>query len=321
MADQQSHNDKDLQLARLIKQARETGTPLEEIDSDEPLLASLLSYKQQKEDSFAIDESEKKEVWKGIAAETRSSSKTKITPLFGEKTIRWAAAAILLIAGLFSFIYLQFYQQPTLVAESRTSIKSVQLSDGSTVTLRPHSKLYALEQKRTAYQYKLEGEALFKVTEDPERTFSVTTGTGRVSVLGTSFVLSSWGKQMQVYLREGSIKVEALQQDSSIVLKPGQSATVTTKKSIPRLQPAKVKEFVDWLDKQMVFENRSAQLITGELEQHFNISITLPPDVAGKKLTGQLSLQNLQTAFQDLEIVLGGTFVKTGDRNYTFKTD
>lgn len=321
MADQPSHNDKEVQLARLIKRARETGTPLEEIAGDDPLITSLLSYKKQKEDSFEIDESEKEEVWKGIASETKPSSKTKITQLFGSKTIRWAAAAILLIAGLFSFVYLQIYQQPELVAKSATSIKSVQLSDGSTVTLRPHSRLYALEQKRNSHQYKLEGEARFKVTEDAERSFSVITETGRVSVLGTSFILSSWGKQMQVYLQEGSIRVKALQQDSSIVLEPGQSAAISDKKGIPRLQTANLKEFVDWLDKQIVFENRPAQHIVGELEQHFNISITLPPDVAVKKLTGQLSLRSLQTSLHDLEIVLGGTFVKTGDRNYTFKTD
>lgn len=321
MADQLPHNDDDLQLAQSIGRALEEGTSIDNISSDDTLLEVLLSYKKQKMDSFEIDKREKERLWKDIKSATQSSSVTKITHLFSTATFRWAAAAVLLIGTLITIFYLQFHQQPELLAESQTTIKSVRLTDGSTVMLRPHSQLYSLEQNRSTLRYKLEGEGLFKVSSDAERTFSVETEVGRVSVLGTSFTLSTWGKQMQVYLQEGSVKVEALQQDSSIVLKPGQSASVTDINTVPILQSASEEDFLDWLDHQLVFENKPAHLIIGELEQQFNISVTIPEEAGNKKLTGQLSLQSLETALRDLEIVLGGTFIKTDDRTYTFETD
>lgn len=321
MADQLPHNDEDLQLARSIERAREAGISLDNISSDDPLIKSLLSYKQQTVSSFEIDETEKEQVWEGVVSVTQPSSETKVINSFGSVNFRWAAAAILLVGALFSFIYLQFSQQPELLAESKAAITSVQLSDGSIVTLRPHSRLYLLEREPSAQQYRLEGEGLFEVTSNAERTFSVETETGRVTVLGTSFTLSSWGQQMRVYLQEGSVKVEAIKGDSSIVLKPGQSASVADKNSVPAVRMAKVEEFLDWVDQQLIFENKPAEFVINELEQQFNISITFPPKVGDKKLTGQLSLQNLETSFQDLEIVLGGTFTKIDGRSYIFETD
>lgn len=320
MADQLPHNDKDLQLARTIGRTRDEEASLDNISSDDPLVISLLSYRKRKIQSIEINDEEKRQVWEDITSATRSSSETKITSLFSSSTLRWAAAAVLLIGALVSFVYLQFYQQPDLLAESQTTITTVDLSDGSTVTLRPHSQLFLLEQNQSVQRYKLEGEGFFKVTSNSERTFSVETEIGRVSVLGTSFTISSWGKQTQVYLQEGTVKVEALQQDSSIVLEPGQSASVSDIKSIPTHQSISKEEFLDWLDRRLVFENRPANLIIDELEQQFNISITIPEETGSEKLTGQLSLQNPETALRDLEIVLGGTFTQTGDRSYTFET-
>lgn len=320
MADQLPHNDEDLQLARAIGRAREQEASLGIISSDDPLVTTLLSYRKQKMQSVEIDSKEKNQVWNNIASVTEPSSETKITTFFNTAKLRWAAAAVLMIGALVSFIYLEFYQQPELLAESQTAITTTNLSDGSTVTLRPHSQLFLLEQTPSVHRYKLEGEGFFEVTSNAKRTFSVETEIGKVSVLGTSFTISSWGKQTRVYLQEGAVKVEALKQDSSIVLKPGQSASINDINSVPALRSISKDEFLDWLDNKLVFENKPADLIIDELEQQFNISITIPENTGNNKLTGQLSLQSLETALQDLEIVLGGTFTQRGDQSYTFET-
>jgi len=319
MDDQLPHNDNDQQLARKIGQQLEAGASLKEMRDKDSLLNVLLSYKKQTK-SFEAHAEEKQEVWQQIASKTKDTE-TPVTPLFNSSTLRWAAAAVLLIGALLSIFYFQFYQQPNLIAQSQATISTVELSDGSMVTLRPHSQLYALEQGNSNQQYKLQGEALFDVTSIPNRTFSVETETGRLSVHGTSFMISSWGEQMQVFLQEGSVTVQALNQDSSIVLQPGQSASIANKNSTPTLHTTPGQEFLDWLDHEMIFENRSAFFIAKEIEQQFNIQISLPADITDNKLTGQLSLQNLETALRDLEIVLGGQFTKNDTRSYTFEMD
>lgn len=319
MDNQLPHNDENQQLARQIGQLLDAEASLQDMSSDDPLVDLLLSYKEQSA-TVEVNPDEKQEVWQRIASQTKGSKAT-VTPLFSASTMRWAAAAVVLIGALLGVFYLQFYQQPDLIAQSQATKSVVELSDGSTVTLRPHSTLYSLEQNNTDQQFKLQGEALFDVTKSQDRTFSVETNTGRVSVLGTSFTVSSWGQQMQVFLQEGSVKVEALEQDSGVVLRPGQSASIADKNSVPVIENARAEEFLDWLDQELIFENKAVSLITGEIEQQFNIRIALPNDIADNKLTGQLSLQNLETALRDLELVLGGQFAKTGPQRYTFEMD
>lgn len=320
MTDQLSHNDPDLRLAQQIQRVREEGTSLTRLD--DPLIEQLLEYKQSKHHQLDLSYSDKKAVWQKIQAATESSTTiAPVTKLFNFETLRWAAAAVLLIGAIFSFVYIQFYQQPTLLAESGGSIQSVELGDGSTVTLRPYSKLFVVEQEISSERYKLQGEGLFEVSPNADRIFSVETEAGKVSVLGTKFTLSSWGNQLQVYLQEGSVKVEALQRDSAVVLNPGESVSIKNKSTIPKVKKASADEYLDWLDQQLIFDNKPAKEVAQELEQQFNISINLPDDISDSQLSGRLAIDSLSTSLDDLELVLGGTFTQTGNRSFRFEAD
>lgn len=318
MTDQLPHNDQDLQLARQIGHKRSDGHPLS--DLDDPLIDQLLSYKTQKINAIPIDTDNKQQVWDRIASATQSQSKSaKVTPLFSAKSIQWAAAAVLIIGAIFSFVYLNYLNQPQIIAESQSAIKTVTLSDGSSVTLRPHSTLFGIEKSATSQQYRLEGEAIFDVTSDTDRTFQVTTAFGKITVLGTRFSVSSWGKQMQVYLDEGSVEIIPTQAQNPVRLSPGQSASISSNKKVTVSEKANHKEYFDWLDGELIFENKAVKDITAEIEQQFSITITLPKSIANDSLSGQLPLDNLALALQDLELVLNGEFSKTGDQSYTFE--
>lgn len=316
MSEQLSHTDPDLQLAQQIGNHRDDKKPLSNIDH--PLVDQLLGYREQNIAEITIDQNDKQAVWERVVSKTATSSqKTPVTPLFNNSVIRWAAAAIILIAGIFGVVYWQSLQ-PQLIASSANSIEMVELSDGSTVQLRPHSQLFAIEKSSSNHQYKIEGEGLFEVTDNPNRTFSVSSTEGKVTVLGTRFTVSSWNRQLQVYLAEGSIRIDDRNQHQSVTLNPGESASVS-ESDISVSQTANADEFLDWLDQQIIFENKTARFVARELEQQFNISVTLPANVADNTLSGRLSTTQLETALTDLEIVLDGTFRKTGNRSYTFE--
>ena len=320
MTDQLPHNDPDLQLARQLGNQRADNSPLS--DLDDPLIDQLLTYKKQKISDITIDTDDKKQVWDRIASATKPKSQSaKVTPLFSAKAIRWASAAILLIGAIFSFVYLNYLNQPQIIAQSQSAIQTVTLSDGSSVTLRPHSTLLGIEKSATSHQYRLKGEAIFDVTSEPDRTFQVETALGKVTVLGTRFSVSSWGKQMQVFLDEGSIEIIPAQTQKPIVLSPGQSASINSNKQVTVFKEANPNEYFDWIDGELIFENKAAKDITAELEQQFNITITLPKSIADDSLSGQLSLNNLELTLQDLELVLNGTFSKTGDQSYIFEAN
>ncbi|HLR25781.1 MAG TPA: FecR domain-containing protein [Fodinibius sp.] len=318
MSDQLPHTDPDLQLARAINRARLEGTRLSELK--DPLVPPLLEHRQQLRQRIQVDQAARHEVWQQVAEATSpSTDRGSVYRLFTAKSFRWAAAAAVLIGLLFSVLYIQFWQQPELLAQSGTTIKTIRLSDGSTVTLRPHSQLLAVEQTEATLLYELEGEALFEVRPKQQRTFSVQTDAGRVSVLGTRFMLSSWGNRTQVYLEEGSISLQPLQKDSTLILQPGEAASIGRDDDITHTFQADARTFTDWLDQQLIFESKPAIQVVHELEQEFDISITLPDTVQNNRLSGQLSLESLQVSLNDLTLVLGGTFVRTGERSYRFE--
>lgn len=105
----------------------------------------------------------------------------------------------------------------------------------------------------------------------------------------------------------------------AITITPGEAAAVGETGTITRIRDADASEFTDWLNHKLIFDSKPAGQVTAELEQQFNISISLPEKVAGRKLSGQLSLTNLKTSLNDLGLVLGGTFVQTGKRSYKFE--
>lgn len=317
MTNQLPHNDPDLQLAR------EVGNQLTEkslSDINNSLIDELLIYKKQRISEISINPEDKKQVWNRIASATKpQKQKAKVTSISTATSIRWAAAAILVIGVIFSFVYLNYLNQPQIIAESQSSIKTVTLGDGSSVTLRPHTKLLEIETSTRSQQYRLEGEAIFDVISDPGRTFQVTTTLGKVTVLGTRFSVSSWGQQMQVYLEKGSVEVLPVQAQNPVRLTPGQSVSITSSKKLTISENPNPKEYLDWLEGKLVFENKPLKEITAEIEQHFNITITLPKTIAEDSISGQLSLNDLEIALQDLELVLNGKFSKTGEHSYTFE--
>jgi ferric-dicitrate binding protein FerR (iron transport regulator) len=317
MADQLPHNDPDLSLAREIKKLREQGQPLSKLD--DKLIQQLLDYKRNKNKHSDIRVSGKEKVWDEIRSATEPNQKAKVTYLFKSPAVRWAAAAILIIGGIFSFIYFGLNRQPGIVAQSFASIKTVHINNGGTVTLRPHSTLYNVKKSYSKVVYKLKGEAQFEVTHNPARTFAVKTNKGIITDLGTKFIVRTWGKQTKVYLQHGSVKVKANKSNQSVVLSPGQSASITAKSHIKVDKKANVAPFTDWLNQQLIFNDKPVSRVVSELEQQFDISISLPDSIAKQQISGQLSLKSLQSALNDLGLALNGSFVQTGKNSYKFE--
>lgn len=316
-------DDKDLQLARKIGKSLESGSSISEID--DPLVSELLEYRRQaglKSDGFLPDTAA---LWSRIEQETRpqeaggDSDSANIRPIrTTERRWVWAVAASLLIAAFAGYFYFLAPSQPTLIAESQQAQKTVQLEDGSRVILRPFSKMYLVEKQNGELRYELSGEGYFDVATVPGRTFSVTAGNGRVSVLGTRFVLSSWGDLVQVYLEEGSVRFETADRSQSTILEPGNYAAITGDLQIREPRPADIGQFTDWMNDELSFRNREAAYVFSELEQHFNIEINAPEAVSNTMIGGTLSLARLDSSLNDLGVVLGGTFNSTGDRTYSF---
>lgn len=310
------NNDPDLQLARRIGNYLEGRLELDY--AEDSLIKPILDYKRERKKELSASViTDSAAIWKKIEKEIKPGKKeTRIHQLGSTKTKAiWATAASLLIAA-FIGIYYYTTQQPEMIASSAQQIQTVVLDDGSKVTLRPHSSIYVLSGNANEHNYKLEGEAYFEVVSNPERTFSVKAGNAKVTVLGTKFDLSTWGNQIQVYLEEGLISFENVTNNISVTLNPGESAEIDDDSINTGLSD--VSEFTDWMNRELVFKNKTARYVFNELEQEFNFTISAPDSVLNTTLSGGLSLANAQQSLDDLSLVLDGKFVKEGEKRYKF---
>jgi transmembrane sensor len=95
-----------------------------------------------------------------------------------------------------------------VVSNEGSTIKRLMLPDSSQISIYPHSTIRyerLFDQKfRNVY---LRGKAKFKVKKNTQRPFSVFSGALKTTALGTSFTISTKGRNISVKLHTGKIVV------------------------------------------------------------------------------------------------------------------
>ena len=265
-------------------------------------------------------------MWQAISAATKpiqytASPKARIFSL-NPIVYRIAIAASLMAAVAISWMLFIKTPAPELLAVANQEVSNYTLADGSTVALRPHSKLYRLTTDGTEDNYLLEGEGFFDVTRNENRTFSVVAGNAQVSVLGTEFNVSSWQTAVTVFLQEGRIELKNQRSGQAVILSPGQTGTVDFDQVTLHGQPANSAEHLDWLNDEISFFGTPLHEVIKELEFHFAISIEIPQDRAGETISGSIVLEDISFVLDNLSFVMqGGSFVQTGEHSYRFEAN
>ena len=168
-----------------------------------------------------------------------------------------AAAAVLLFALLSTWFYNSLYIPESniitynelinengegLVEQTNNSNKAqiITLSDGSSVLLKPDSKLSYPKiftgNERKVY---LSGEGFFEISKNPKKPFFVYANEIVTKVVGTSFRIKAYNDQpnVEVIVRTGKVKVKSSQlikdsKEKEIVLLPNQALRFIRKKLI-----------------------------------------------------------------------------------------
>lgn len=176
------------------------------------------------------------EMWSRIEKDARLAHDVPVlapvkTPVY-KIVLQWAAAAAILtgiiIGGytLFSATekpigYQQVKEQNKLaeIINTGTTVKIIQLEDGSWVTLQPAAKLaYPAHFSAAKREVYLEGEAFFKVSKNAERPFLVHSGNILTQVLGTSFTISPDKKTNAITVAVKTGRVAVFEDNKQVLL-------------------------------------------------------------------------------------------------------
>jgi transmembrane sensor len=311
---QYPEQDPDDKLAQSLGRHLESSSTSEPLagEDEEPFVRVLLDYRAKVRGEIHLTENQSHQLWEPVGDSISGPTVMRLTRI---RTLsRWAAgiaAAVVFVVGLYSWLG---GSEEELLATTSSSIETVTLADGSSVTLRPHSSLTLIDPDE--HRYRLEGEALFEVTHDPGREFVVETEFASVAVLGTRFDVSTWAGETQVYLVRGKVRVEHSSSSNSTILEPGQAAVADRNMISKPLSEATGSTYTDWLSEELSFDQTPTYRVAAELGHHYDVNLVVPAKLENETLSGRIILTSLEQGLEDLSTVLGGRFEPNGTDSF-----
>lgn len=226
--------------------------------------------------------------WQRIEQKTEASTVLQdaldepVTGWLTSVRARWMMAAsvgvILLLSGIVFRNNLLFTTYSTAFGETRT----VNLSDGSRVTLNANSSLrvprfgFGTENREVV----LVGEADFSIKHLPDhQQFVVHTDKNfEVVVLGTEFLVNTREKGSKVVLNKGKVRLQYQEGKTSkqLTMKPGNLVTFDKDGCANLKQTPKPQDFVSWKEHRFVFDETTLVEIGNLFDQNYGIKLQIP---------------------------------------------
>lgn len=200
------------------------------------------------------------------------------------KFIKFSKYAAILILPVILIGGLYFYSEKqsetiesitySVIETPRGGECTVKLCDGTTVQLNSMSKItYPESFVGDARTVTLEGEAFFDVTSDTSKPFIVQTTNMDIEVLGTSFDISAYNDEpTSAVLVNGSVKLTA-DSGESIVLSPGQKATVTPSESSISIENVDTEFYTSWTKGKIYFKDERLEDIIKVLQRWYKFDV------------------------------------------------
>ena len=171
--------------------------------------------------------------------------------------LRWAAVVCL----------------PIIAAESGERAK-VQLPDGTKVNINSASQIsYPHDFNGERRIVELDGEAYFEVTPDKERPFVVKAAGLEITVLGTAFDVCAYKDDSEVSVVLLTGKVDVASESDRYVMQPDEKLVYDRNTGTMQVGKVYSKEYVEWTDGNLRFENESLENIVKVLSRVYNVKI------------------------------------------------
>lgn len=247
-----------------------------------------------------------------LIAAAKSSGEENVTSLdvFPEvaatrpehKPVRWplaaAIASVFVVVGLIAGrTQIEQWFAPeylTAVGEQR----SITLEDGSVVELNSQSRLRAhFEDDLRAIEL-IDGEAIFRVSKDPNRPFRVRTGATDIVAVGTAFNVKASDARTVVTVLEGRVRVNqravadrsalaAAKAISEYELAVGDQLIVAKTQPAIRVSLRDTEKVTAWTERRLIFEDTPLATAAAEFARYSPRAIRIEdPTVAERKING-----------------------------------
>ena len=255
-------------------------------------------------------EKSREDAWSELDARLSEKPATRLFAFSSHKLSFGIAAAVLLLAGIFSL--LRFYTTAVYCPPGQhlsyilPDHSSVEMNADSRMTFQPLWWWYSRE-------IKFEGEGFFEVEKGQK--FEVISETGRTEVLGTSFNIYSRDREYKVNCITGKVKVISLTSEE-VILSPEYEAKINSEGNIEVRKETKTGVSKAWVNNMFNFTARSLAQVFDEIGRQYDVTVVYKalPDYS---YTGYFSKD--RTVEEVLTLVckpFGLTFVRISEKKY-----
>lgn len=235
--------------------------------------------------------SETEASWMKLQQRIGAEERTPIVHINRRRVPAWAAAAAVLVLVVGA---LALFSGGSTETGSVTAMayETAILPDGSEVRLAPGARIdYSIEQGGERI-INLTGEAFFEVTKG-ER-FVVNTTAGQVEVLGTSFTVFAAEEQFSVECVTGKVAVSAGESKQHIT-----AGQAVKKRNGTLCAPYAHNQTGNALGSdERSYTNADLNRVFQHVEQHFNVTVRLQGDLAGKEFSGSFVMRDAESTLR-----------------------
>lgn len=179
-------------------------------------------------------------------------------------------------------------------------VRTVQLADGSSVTLSPQSALNVVSGDARQVEL-IQGQAYFQVAPDTRHPFIARAGELSVRVLGTAFDLELNDDSAEVALEHGQVQAENTQPPLSERLMPGQRLKLSWPSGHVERSQLDPSQVASWRSGSLFVENQTVADIVAHLQRYTPGWIVITePALKQRRITGVFDLQDPERALAAL---------------------
>lgn len=238
-----------------------------------------------------------------LAAHERRARQRSVT------SRRWmmGAGGMAVAAGLALAILPQMLVQTTVYATGKGQHQHLTLADGSVVDLNAESRLSVRFSGSKREATLSDGEAIFDVTHDAKRPFTVAASDRIVRVVGTQFDVRNRQGELTVTVARGKVQVRPTTVSGSnraFLLTPGQRLEIE-QGGLEHLQSVDPQETFAWRSGRLVIRNQPLAEVVADLNRQFVDQIEISdPDLAKIPITGVIVLDDPKSVMARLTLML-----------------
>ncbi|HLZ76844.1 FecR family protein [Phenylobacterium sp.] len=236
-----------------------------------------------------------------------------VHPRFGQSRRRFLfagaaasiAAALVVVVALPPTAPVETTHQTFATAKGQH--QRVTLADGSVIDLNAETRLTARISGSERRITLAEGEAVFDVTSDKTRPFTVDTAQGAVRVVGTQFDVKSRDGELTVTVARGKVAVRSAAADASadpVFLTPGMQLSLGAARTeaVAHVDPQAT---FAWREGRLVYRDQPLTAVVADLNRQFPEQIAIGDPTLDKiRITGVIVLDNPQAVTSRLALML-----------------